>query len=243
MKKAFSLSKNDHKLALLIDPDWAHDANWLNDILINLSLSNFDVILIGGSIVKAPDQIDKVIKTLKENCDLPVYLFPGNANQISKLADGILFISLISGRNPEFLIGQHVVSAPLIKSYGLNVVPTGYLLIGDSNTSAHYMSQTQAIPYTKTDIALATALAGEMLGLQYIYLDGGSGPERAPSLAIVECLSEEISVPIIVGGGVQTKEQIQSLFEKGANLIVVGTAAEKNPSILQELSANIKEHN
>jgi putative glycerol-1-phosphate prenyltransferase len=243
MKKLFSLVKNEQKLALLIDPDWASDSNWLNEILINLSLSNFDVILIGGSLVKAPDTIDSLITTLKENSDLPIYLFPGNANQISKLADGILFISLISGRNPEFLIGQHVVSAPLIKSYGLDVLPTGYMLIGNSSTSAHYMSQTQAIPYKKTDIALATALAGEMLGLKYIYLDGGSGPDRSPSLVMVECLSKELSTPLIVGGGVENKTQVQQLFEKGANLIVVGTAAEKNPAILQELSSKIEEHN
>ena len=170
-------------------------------------------------------------------------MFPGNAIQLSQYADGILFISLISGRNPELLIGQQVVSAPLIKSYGLNVLPTGYMLIGDSNTSAHYMSQTKAIPYRKTDIAYATALAGQMLGMRSIYLDGGSGPDRSPSVAIVSCLAESLDIPIIVGGGVSNKDQMNTLFENGANLIVIGTAAEKNPEILRELSSKVEEHN
>jgi putative glycerol-1-phosphate prenyltransferase len=243
MKKLFSLSKNDQKLALLIDPDWASDPGWLNEVLINLNYSHFDLILVGGSIVKAPDTIDALITHIKDNTDLPVYLFPGNVNQISKNADGILFISLISGRNPEFLIGQHVLSAPLIKSYRLHVLSTGYMLIGDSATSAHYMSQTQAIPYTKNDIALATALAGELLGMQCIYMDGGSGPKRSPSKGMIKTLSEELEVPLIVGGGVKERKQIDELFSSGANMVVIGSAIEKNPSILEELSPKIKEPN
>jgi len=243
MKKLFSLTQNDQKRALLIDPDFAIDRQWLSEALFHLSHSNFDLILIGGSLVKSPESIDSLILSIKKKSELPVYMFPGNAIQLSKYADGILFISLISGRNPELLIGQQVVSAPLIKSYGLNVLPTGYMLIGDSNTSAHYMSQTKAIPYRKTDIAYATALAGQMLGMRSIYLDGGSGPDRSPSLPVVSCLSESLDIPIIVGGGVSNKEQVITLFEKGANLIVIGTAVEKNPEILSELSSKVEEHN
>jgi len=243
MKKLFSLTKHDRKRALLIDPDFAIDSDWLNEALFQLSDSNFDLILIGGSLVKSADSIDSLILSIKKKSELPVYLFPGNAIQLSRYADGILFISLISGRNPELLIGQQVVSAPLIKSFGLNVLPTGYMLIGDSHTSAHYMSQTQAIPYNKSDIAYATALAGEMLGMKSIYLDGGSGPNRSPSIPILSCLADDLEIPIIVGGGIMNKEQVDTLFKKGANLVVIGTAAEKNPEVLRELSAKVEEHN
>lgn len=243
MKKLFSLHKNEHKLALLIDPDWAKDRAWLNETLTSLEYSNFNIILIGGSLVNDPDSIDLLIDDIKSKSDLPVYLFPGNAIQISKKADGILFISLISGRNSDYLIGQHVISAPLIKAYSLNVIPTGYMIVGDSNTSAHYMSQTQAIPYNKIDIALATAMAGEMLGMKAIYVDGGSGPDRSPSSKMIQKLSQEIKSPIIVGGGIQNRKQIDLLFESGANLIVVGTAVEKDPKIVQALSNNYSEQN
>lgn len=243
MKKLFSLHKNENKLALLIDPDWAKDRDWLNETLPLLKYSNFGVILIGGSLVNDPTSIDSLIIEIKKQSDLPVYLFPGNAIQISKEADGILFISLISGRNSDYLIGQHVISAPLIRSYQLNVIPTGYMIIGDSNTSAHYMSQTQAIPFNKPDIAIATAMAGEMLGLKVIYIDSGSGPNRSPSNAMIKQLSKEINSPIIVGGGIQSKKQIDLLFESGANLIVIGTAAEKDPNIIQELSSKYSEQN
>ena len=243
MKKLFSLHKNEQKLALLIDPDWAKDRVWLNETLDSLQYSNFNIILIGGSLVSDPRSIDSLIYDIKSKSDLPVYLFPGNAIQISKEADGILFISLISGRNPDYLIGQHVISAPLIKSYGLNVISTGYMIVGDSNTSAHYMSQTQAIPHNKPDIALATALAGEMLGMKAIYIDGGSGPDRSPASSMIRNLSEEINIPIIVGGGIQTRKQIDLLFENGANLIVVGTAVEKNPKIVQTLNKEYSDQN
>ena len=243
MKKKFNLKKSDQKLALLIDPDWAQDKDWLVNVLSELKYTDFNLILVGGSLVFNPKAIDQLIIDIKEGCDLPVYIFPGHANQVSEKADGILFISLISGRNPEYLIGQHVLSAPLIKSYGLHVVPTGYMLIGNSLTSAHYMSQTQAIPYTKIDIALATALAGEMLGLQTIYIDGGSGPERSPSIPLINSLSKQLTIPLIVGGGIQNRKQIDEAFSNGANLVVVGTAVEKDPSILLQLRSEYIKQN
>ncbi len=235
MKLEFTLTKSDKKLALLIDPDWAKDKEWLIEVFSEIKYSEFDLILIGGSLVFEPDKISQLITEIKSLCDLPVYLFPGNVNQVSKNADGILFMSLISGRNPEFLIGQHVTGAPLIRSYGLHVIPTGYMIIGNTQTSAHYMSQTQAIPYNKPDIALATALAAEMLGLKVIYMDGGSGADRSPSNKMIKILSNELTIPLIVGGGIQSRKQIDESFENGANLIVIGTAAEKRPDIISEL--------
>lgn len=235
MKKLFTLDKIDRKKALLIDPDWAENKDWLNETLSILKSTDFNLILVGGSIVNDPSSIGNLILTIKKQSELPIYLFPGHANQVNKEADGILFISLISGRNPEYLIGQQVLSAPLIRSYGMNVIPTGYMLIGDSFTSAHYISQTQAIPYNKPNIALATALAGEMLGMKSIYIDGGSGPDRSPDISIVKLLSEELEVPLIVGGGIKNKNQIEELFNSGANLLVIGTAVERDPSVLLQL--------
>lgn len=232
MKKILELNKNDHKTALLIDPDWANDKEWLIEILSELKYSQFDLILVGGSLVFDANAISDLIIDIKKSCDLPVYLFPGHAIQVSKEADGIFFITLISGRNPDLLIGQHVVSAPLIKSYKLNVLPVGYMIIGDAHSAAHYMSQTQAIPYAKTDIALATAVAGEMLGLKAIYLDGGSGADRSPSNQLIKKLNEELHIPIIVGGGIQNKKQVEEAFDNGANLVVIGSAFEKDPSLI-----------
>jgi len=238
MKREFTLNKNDKKLALLIDPDWAIDKEWLVEVFSELKYADFDLILIGGSLVFEPNNISNLIKEVKSLIDLPVYLFPGNVNQVDKEADGIFFISLISGRNPEFLIGQHVTGAPLIKSLGLNVLPTGYMLIGNTQTSAHYMSQTQAIPFNKPSIALATALAGEMLGLKVIYMDGGSGADRSPSNEMIKLLSSELEIPLIVGGGIQNRKQIEKSFENGANLVVIGTAVEKDPTIISQLRHN-----
>lgn len=235
MKQEFTLNKNDKKLALLIDPDWAMDKEWLIEVFSELKYADFDLILIGGSLVFEPNNISTLIKEVKSLSDLPIYLFPGNVNQVDKEADGIFFISLISGRNPEFLIGQHVTGAPLIRSLGLKVLPTGYMLIGNTQTSAHYMSQTQAIPFNKPSIALATALAGEMLGLKVIYMDGGSGADRSPSNEMIKMLSSELEIPLIVGGGIQNRKQIEKSFENGANLVVIGTAVEKDPTIISQL--------
>lgn len=243
MKKKFTLNKNEQKLALLIDPDWARNKDWLIEIFNELKHADFDLILIGGSLVNEPDLITELIKAIKKLSALPVYLFPGHAIQLNKEADGILFISLISGRNPEFLIGQHVISAPLIKSYNLDVIPTGYMIVGDSMTSAHYMSQTHAIPYFKTDIAIATALAGEMLGLKFIYIDGGSGADRSPSLAILKGVSDEIEIPLIVGGGIQNRKQVDDAFKNGANLVVIGSAAERDPSIIAKMKTEYANNN
>lgn len=240
MKKEFQLTKGDNKVALLIDPDWASKNDWLLDVMSLVNKSGVDLILVGGSLVFNIDKLDQIIITIKKLTEIPVYLFPGHPTQISKYADGILFLSLISGRNPELLIGQHVVSAPIIRSYNLNVASTGYMIVGKSSTSVHYMSQTHPLPAEKPDIAIATALAGEMLGLKYIYLDGGSGADRAISKKLISAVSNQINIPLIVGGGIDHKEKVIDAFNHGANLVVIGTAIEKMPELLEQIKPVIK---
>jgi putative glycerol-1-phosphate prenyltransferase len=240
MKKVFQLNKGDNKVALLIDPDWACKNDWLLDVMSLVNKSEVDLILVGGSLVFNIGKLDEIIITIKKLISLPVYLFPGHPTQISKYADGILFLSLISGRNPELLIGQHVVSAPIIKSYNLIVAPTGYMIIGNSSTSVHYMSQTHPLPAHKSDIAIATALAGEMLGLEFIYMDGGSGAEKEISQKLISAVSNQLSIPLIVGGGIDHPHKIKDAFSSGADLVVIGTAIEKIPEMLEKIKPEIK---
>jgi putative glycerol-1-phosphate prenyltransferase len=240
MKKQFRIVKGDNKIALLIDPDMAIKSDWLFDVLSLVNNSGIDVILIGGSLVFNIDRLDEIIITIKKLTTLPVYLFPGHPTQISKFADGILFLSLISGRNPELLIGQHVISAPTIKSYNLNVISTGYMIVGNSSTSVHYMSQTHPLPANKPDIAIATALAGEMLGLQCIYMEGGSGADQPVSKNLIKSVSDQLNIPLIIGGGINHPDKVKEAFNSGADLVVIGTAIEKMPEMLELIKPEIK---
>ena len=219
------------KLAVLIDPD-----NQTEDSLMSMSEKiincKVDVILVGGSLLLG-DHFEKTLALLRKNTSLPIILFPGNNYQISSQADAILLLSLISGRNPEYLIGQHVVAAPQIRASGLEVIPTGYMLIdGGRVSTTSYMTQTVPIPYDKPDIAVATAMAGEMLGLQSIYLEAGSGAHRSISVEMLRAVKSSISIPVITGGGIRTPEQAEALAEAGSNMIVLGNILEKQPELL-----------
>ncbi len=223
------------KLAVLIDPD-----NQTEDSLMSMSEKiincKVDVILVGGSLLLG-DHFEKTLALLRKNTSLPIILFPGNNYQISSQADAILLLSLISGRNPEYLIGQHVVAAPQIRASGLEVIPTGYMLIdGGRVSTTSYMTQTVPIPYDKPDIAVATAMAGEMLGLQSIYLEAGSGAHRSISVEMLRAVKSSISIPVITGGGIRTPEQAEALAEAGSNMIVLGNILEKQPELLMEIS-------
>jgi putative glycerol-1-phosphate prenyltransferase len=227
-------SSGKKALALLIDPD-KHNTQSLINLVSIANSAKPDVILVGGSIVF--NGIENTIAAIKEHTSIPVFIFPGNAFQVAKNADGILLLSLISGRNPEFLIGNHVLSAPLIKKHKLEVVPTGYMLINSgTNTSVLYMSNTSPIPYTKNDIAIATALAGEQLGLKMIYLEAGSGADKPVSNEMVTAVKENITIPVIVGGGIKTKSQLKQILQAGADMVVIGTAAENSPEIIKEFA-------
>jgi len=216
--------QNRKMLAVLLDPDKCKGK--LQDTIISeLAKHNPTFVFVGGShIVKSTDDL---ILALKNKLNVPVIQFPGNANQFSDKADALLFLSLISGRNPEFLIGQHVYSAMAVKESGIEVIPTSYLLIdGGKNTSVEYMSNTRPIPHDKIDIAVSTAVAGELLGLKLTYLEAGSGAMTPVSAAMIKAVRNQLNIPLIVGGGITTTKSLISALDAGADLVVVGNAFE-----------------
>lgn len=229
-------------LALLIDPDKHHSQSLNNLLAIVNAKPSPDIILVGGSIVF--NGLESTIQQIKAATDIPVYIFPGSAMQVTSNADGIFLLSLISGRNPEFLIGNHIQAAPLIKKYGLAVVPTGYMLVNaGTNTSVQYMSNTSPIPYDKTDIAVATALAGQQLGLQQIYLEAGSGAQKPVAAEMIKAVKENTMIPLIVGGGIRESKQLHTILKAGADMVVIGTASEKNPKVISEFSRIVTNFN
>lgn len=222
-------------IALLLDPDKTSDKD-LKRILKIASGSGTDYILVGGSLTF--NSIDGLIESVKSQCSIPVVLFPGNLLQLSLKADAILLLSLISGRNPELLIGNHVIAAPFLRSVKEKLISVGYILVGcGKKTSVEYISQTEAIPADKTDLVVATAMAGEMLGLKMIYLEAGSGAQNPIPPEIISAVRENVAVPIAVGGGIKTRGEIAEAFNAGADLIILGNGCEKNPRLLEEACA------
>ncbi len=217
-------------IALLLDPDKAKGDS-LRNILSIARISNTDYILAGGSLTF--NSIDTLIDNIRELCSIPVILFPGNLLQLTHNADIIMLLSLISGRNPELLIGNHVIAAPHLKDVKEKLISVGYILISCGNkTSVEYISHTEAIPSDKPEIVVATALAGEMLGLQMIYLEAGSGANGHVPINIIKAVRDNISIPIAVGGGIKNKQEVENIFNAGANLIILGNGCEKNPDLL-----------
>ncbi len=223
------------KFVVLIDPDKPTDEQIVEIVEKSVKVG-VDFFFVGGSLLTT-DSLDNCIKLIKKHCDIPVLIFPGNSLQISKWCDGFLLLSLISGRNAEMLIGRHVISAPYLKLYGNEIIPTGYMLIdGGKQTSVSYMSNTTPIPHDKDDIAMCTALAGEMLGLKIIYLDAGSGAIEPVSPEMINKVKQTIEIPLIVGGGINTPEKAANAAKAGADIIVVGNALEKSIDNLQEFA-------
>jgi phosphoglycerol geranylgeranyltransferase len=219
-------------IALLLDPDKAKGDS-LKKILGIAEESNTDFIMAGGSLTF--NSIDNLIDAVKKYCSIPLILFPGNLLQLTHKADAILLLSLISGRNPEFLIGNHVIAAPFLKEVREKLVPVGYILIScGAKTSVEYISQTEAIPSDKPEIVVATAMAGEMLGLRMIYLEAGSGATRPVPLNIIKAVRENVFIPITVGGGIKSKKEVEEIFSAGADMIILGNSCEKNPELLRE---------
>ena len=226
------------KFVVLIDPDKPSNEQII-DIVKKSVLAGVDFFFVGGSLLTT-DSLDNCIKLIKQHCDIPVLIFPGNSLQISKWCDGFLLLSLISGRNAEMLIGRHVIAAPYLKLYGNEIIPTGYMIIdGGKQTSVSYMSNTTPIPHDKDDIAMCTALAGEMLGLKLIYMDAGSGAINPISAEMISKVKHTIEVPLIVGGGINTPEKAATAAKAGADIIVVGNALEKSTDRLSEFAEAI----
>ena len=219
-------------VAILLDPDKS-TGQGLETILGIATEYRADYIFAGGSLTF--NSIDDLIDRIKNQSDIPVVLFPGNLLQLSRKADAILLLSLISGRNPELLIGNHVTAAPFLRDLRDKLVSVGYILVGGGHkTSVEYISQTEAIPPDKPEIVVATALAGEMLGFNMIYLEAGSGAPFPVPCSIVEAVRENVTVPLAVGGGLKTPEEITATFNCGADLVVLGNSCEKNPQLLAE---------
>lgn len=242
----YPLFKNtaSKKLAVLIDPDRQQEPQLLA-LIKQAAAAKVDFFFVGGSLLME-DVFEKTIAFVKANTDIPVVIFPGNNYQLSAQADALLMLSLLSGRNAEYLIGQHVVAAPAIKAAGLETIATGYLLIdGGRISTTSYITQTVPIPHDKPDIAVATALAGEMLGMQLIYLEAGSGAKNHVPEAMIHAVKKSIGIPLLVGGGIRSSEAAEAVCRAGADVIVVGNVLEKESELLMEISlavhANYKE--
>jgi putative glycerol-1-phosphate prenyltransferase len=231
--------KNEHKkgLAVLIDPDQPSDSV-LN--IVQLCKSHLiDFIFVGGSLVTS-GVLSKTLQIIKSHFDGPVYIFPGNEFMIDEQADGILFLSLLSGRNPEYLIGKQIVAAPSLAKSNMDIVPTAYLLIdGGRETSVSYISNTKPIPADKPDIASATALAGKLMGMQCIYMDAGSGALHCISSKMIAQVKKQVHLPLIIGGGIRNAEAALNAYKAGADIIVIGNGAEDDKSLIQTI-ANVR---
>jgi phosphoglycerol geranylgeranyltransferase len=224
--------------AVLIDPDKvnAQKIDELTGLAVEASV---DYLFVGGSLVIS-NHLDEVVQRVKKNCNIPVILFPGTPSQVSKYADALLYLSLISGRNPELLIGQHVISAPFVKRSGLEIISTGYMVIdGGAPTTVSYISNATPIPADKNEIAMCTAMAAEMLGMKLIYMDAGSGARQPIHGDMITAVSRQIEVPLVIGGGIKDPEKAYLNCKAGADLIVVGNAIEKDHLLIKEMGAAI----
>lgn len=222
---------------ILLDPDRLKIEK-LVELAVKSEESGADGFLVGSSLLLSA-RFDDAIREIKNEVTGPVIIFPGNANQVSRYADAILFLSLISGRNPQFLIGEQVKAAPLVKEFGLEPIPTGYILMESGKaTSVQFLSSTQPIPKDKPDIACAHALAAEYMGMKLVFLEAGSGADNPVPDEIIKEVKDFISIPIIVGGGVKTPEQAEGKVKSGASFVIIGNALEKNPdgNILKEFA-------
>jgi putative glycerol-1-phosphate prenyltransferase len=234
-------SKHNGKrmLAVLIDPDKVNELH-LDKICHNCNEAGVDFFFVGGSLLTSGDLANTVL-SIKNRSTIPVVLFPGNHQQVDEHADAILLLSLISGRNPDLLIGQHVLAAQRLKSAEIEIMPTGYLLIDGGNmTTVQYVSGTAPIPVNRPEIAATTALAGEQLGMKLIFAEAGSGAKHPVPAEMIRAIRREINIPLIVGGGIRTPEKAEESYSAGADIVVVGNQFETNPELIFEIAATRK---
>ena len=230
-----SISKGEKLLAVLIDPD-KMKAEALSDFLKKINLSMATHIFVGGSEVE-DSQTESIVIEIKKHTKLPVVLFPGDVSQITEEADMLLFLSLISGRNPDYLIGKHVEAVSKLKNSKLEIIPTGYVLIENGKeTSVQRVTQTKPLRREPVEYIVDTAKAGELLGMKMIYLEAGSGATHPITPEIISKVRKELQIPLIVGGGIRTKQQLNDAYESGADLVVIGTAFEENPQLFKDLT-------
>lgn len=221
-------------LAVLIDPDKIGAVQQLLDVCMHQPP---DLFLVGSSF-KGDDSIVACLRTVRERMNVPVVLFPGNMNQVVPEADALLLLSVLSSRNADLLIGRHVEASYKIKQSGLEVIPTGYLLIESGKlTTVHYMSQSIPLPNNKPELAVATALAGVQLGMQCIYLEAGSGAENSVPASIIHAVSKNVDTLLFTGGGIITAHQMNDCYTAGTDVVVIGNALESNPGLFSELAA------
>ncbi len=235
--------KNGRKaFAVLLDPDKV-ELESFPFMLAESVRYGVDFFFVGGSLITRYAS-DEIIAAIHKHTHIPAILFPGNSLHIEPSADAILLLSLISGRNPELLIGQHVIAAPLLKKSKLEILPTGYMLVESGRaTTVSYISNTTPIPHDKPGVAACTAMAGELLGLQIMYLDAGSGAQKPVSAEMIAAVRQAVDTPIVVGGGINSVEKARLALEAGADVIVVGNGIEKNPDLLPEIAQSVRSFN
>ena len=223
---------------VLIDPDKKNDKN-IDQLVEKAHQNGVDAIFVGGSIMM-DGLYHKRVERIKSISEIPVILFPGGVNQINKHYDAMLFMSLLSGRNSHYLIGEQVIAAPIVKDYEIETIPTGYLLIdGGSPTSVEVVSGTNPLPSNRPDIIVSHALAAQFLGMELIYLEAGSGALNEVPEDVVKKVADEISIGLIVGGGIRTPEDANSIVNSGASFVVIGSAIEKSAELMEEFSSSI----
>lgn len=236
MTQIYNQLKKGRKIAVLIDPEKCQDELQLKQLAEKINFSKIDLVFIGGSTVSELE-FNTTIAYLKTYIKLPIVIFPGSPSQISNQANAILLLNLISGRNPDYLIGHHVSAAQKILESQLEVISTSYLLIeGEYKSSVAYVSQTTPIPQNNVSIAYQTALAGKLIGHQAVFLDAGSGAKVSVSEKMVTAI-KSLDLPIIVGGGIRSVEQIKKLHQAGANLVVIGNKIEEDVDFLLDIQA------
>lgn len=226
----------------MLDPDKVDLASFPY-LLAESVQQGVDYFFVGGSLI-TQYAMPEMIAAIRKHTQIPAILFPGSSLHIEPTADAILLLSLISGRNPELLIGQHVIAAPILKRSGLEVLPTGYMLVESGrSTTVSYISNTTPIPHDKPSVAACTAMAGEMLGLQLMYLDAGSGAQKPVSAAMIAAVRQAVDTPIVVGGGINSIDKAYAALEAGADVIVVGNGIEENPDLLPEIAQAVRAFN
>lgn len=223
-------------LAVLIDPDKHEDNASLHPVLDKIKILQPSFIFVGGSTVH-PEKFQSVCQYIKKHCSSEVIIFPGAYNQVDESADGILFLSLLSGRNPDFLIGHQIQAAPMLKKMEIEVIPTAYLLVdGGKSTSVAYVSQTTPIPSDQHSIAVDTTIAAELLGFKTVFLDAGSGAKHHVPTEMIKKIKLSTNLPVIVGGGVKSIDELENIYDSGANLVVIGNKIEEDVDFLLDLA-------